>query len=359
MANTGCKKQPEEIKIGAIMPLTGDYATYGIAIKRGIELAVEEINNNRGINGKILDLIFEDSRAEPRLGTSAAHKLIDVDHVPVIIGAVASSVTLSIAPIAENNKVVLISAASSSPKITPAGDYIFRNYPSDVLEGNLVAEFAMDNGYKTTSILTIQNEYGVGLNKVFEKNYEKLGGKVLSNDSYLEGTRDFRTTLAKIKEQNPSSIFIVGYGREMGTAIKQAREIGIKSQFLSTVNFYDEESIKAGGSAVNGVIFSSPVFDPNSEQENIRIFVGKFRNKFKAEPDVWSAHGYDAVLLVAEAMKNKGFLSDEIKEGLYQIKDFPGVSGNTSFDQNGDVIKTAQFLIVENGEFVPLHKIEQ
>ncbi len=349
----GCENKKEEIKIGAIMPLTGDYATYGISIKNGIELAKDKINSMGGVLGRKIKIMYEDSKAEPKLGVAAINKLIKINKVSVIIGAVASSVTLAIAPIAESNSTVLLSPASSSPKITQAGDFIFRNYPSDILEGKLVADFALKNGYKIASILTINNEYGLGLNKVFEENYKKNGGKILSNDLYSEGETNFRTILSKIKKFNPQLIFIVGYGREMGTCIKQARELGIKSQFVSTVNFYDKESLVTGGDAVNGVIFSSPVFDPNSSEKNIKLFVKEFKNKFGVQPDVWSAHGYDALLLVLQAIKDSHSINSiKIKDSLYKIKNFPGVSGKTTFDKNGDVIKEARFLIVKNGHFV-------
>ena len=136
--------------------------------------------------------------------------------------------------------------------------------------------------------------------------------------------------------------------------IRQARELGIETQFLSTVNFYDEESIKAGGEYVEGVIFSSPVFDPTSDDPNVKSFVQRFRARYQSDPDVWSAHGYDAMELLAYAINKEGFSSDDIKRGLYSIRDFPGVSGKTSFDENGDVEKAARFLTVKQGKFVPL-----
>ena len=279
-------------------------------------------------------------------------KLISVNHVRVIVGAVASSVTLAIAPIAERGRVVLISPASSSPKITSAGDYIFRNYPSDELKGELVASFAIKRGLITAGVLTINNDYGTGLNKVFTEAYIKYGGKIAINQNYQEGTKDFRTILAKVKQQLPQCVFVVGYSRELGTLIKQARELGITSQFLSTVNFYDSQSITTGGNAVEGVIFSSPVFDSKSVEPNVQEFVVAFKGRFNKEPDVWSAHGYDALLLVAEAMRTKGFTSQKIRDGLYAIKGFSGVAGKTTLDSNGDAIKEARFLTVKNGEFV-------
>ncbi len=343
----------QTLQIGAIMPLTGDVATYGSAIRQGIELAVEKVNDEGGIGGRPLTVLFEDTEADPKKGVMATQKLISINGVPVIIGAVASSVTLASAPVAERNHTVLISAASSSPKITHAGDYIFRNYPSDELEGRLVADFAIRRKFMTAASITINNDYGNGLNDVFTKRYTEQGGTLVLVDKYLQGTRDFRDLLTKLKGNTPECVFIVGYSKELGTLVKQARELGIKAQFLSTVNFYDAQSIVTGGTAVEGVILSSPVFDANSAKPHVRQFVEAFEKRFGKKPDVWSAHGYDALLLVASVMRSTGVDADSIKEGLYKIKQFPGVSGVTSFDLNGDVHKDARFLTVQSGQFVP------
>ena len=343
----------KDITIGAILPLTGDVASYGVAVRQGIEVAVDKVNNEGGVNNKSITIIYEDDKADPKEGLAAAKKLISINRVNAIIGAVPSSVTLAIAPTAESSKVVLLSPASSSPKITNQGDYIFRNYPSDELEGRLVAEFAIAHNYSNAAVITINNDYGIGLNKVFCETFLQSKGKVIINETFLEGTTDFRTLLSKVKASNPDSIFIVGYSKELGTMVKQAKELGINSQFLSTVNFYDNQSIIAGGTAVEGVIFSSPVFDTKSPATNVQEFVASFKKRFGQEPDVWSAHGYDALLLLVEAMRTKGITSEDIKEGLYAIKNYPGVSGVTTFDKNGDVFKKAKFLTVRSGEFVP------
>lgn len=339
--------------VGAILPLTGEVATYGIPVKQGIDLALETVNAEGGVQGRPVAVIYEDDKGNPNDGVAAARKLISVDKVHVIIGAVPSSVTLAIAPIAEQSRVDLLSPASSSPKITNAGDYIFRNYPSDELEGKLVATFAFSHGYKSAALVTISNDYGNGLRGIFKQTYTGLGGTIPLDEIYSEGTQDFRTILSKIKSTNPDCVFIVGYGQELGTLVRQARELGMKQQFLSTVNFYDKQSLSTGGSAVEGVIFTSPVFDPESNNPTVKAFVDAYRKKYSKDPDVWSAHGYDALLLVVKAMREKGLSSDDIKEGLYSIKDFPGVSGRTTFDSNGDVIKDARFLTVKNGQFAP------
>lgn len=360
-AETGCHRgcsdsspsssKPSVVTIGLLAPLTGDAATYGQAIKKGVTLALDDFNASHP--DTILTLQSEDTQANPRIGVTAAEKLIQIDKVPAIVGAVASSVTLSVAPIAERSQVVLISPASSSPKITSAGDFIFRNYPSDSLEGRRVAEFTLKHAWQKSSVLVINNDYGTGLRKVFQQSFENGGGEILSSDLYNEGTTDFRAVLLRIKSLSPAALFIVGYGRELGTIARQAREIGLSAQILSTVNFQDPQTLETGGDAVVGAIYSSPIFDPASPDKSVRDFVARFESRFGQEPDVWAAHGYDALLLVAEACAATNCTSKSIRDHLYQTKNWRGVSGETTFDSYGDVEKPVRFMTVKKGEFVP------
>ena len=339
-------------RIGVLAPLTGDVATYGTAILSGIELARSQLN---APDRQQFDLIVEDDQANPRVGVAAARKLISADHVPAIIGAVASSVTLSVAPIAEANTTVLLSPASSSPKITDAGDYIFRNYPSDTLEGTAAASFAHSNGWNRASVFVMNNDYGTGLSRVFSDQYRLLGGKIASSDVFNQDTADFRAALLTIKNASPDVLFIVGYGKELGTIARQAREIGITAQVLSTVNFQDPQTITVGGPAVEGAIYTSPAFDPSSENAHIRDFVADFTKRYGHAPDVWSAHGYDAMMLIGNACQStpSPCTAANIRDYLYQVKNWPGVSGTTTFDRNGDVIKPTRFMTVHNRTFMP------
>ena len=346
------KKEDDVIKLGSILSLTGGVATYGKEIKDGLELAVQNINEQGGIKGKKIEVIYEDDQSTPKGSVNAIQKLISVNKVKVIIGAISSSNTLAIAPIAEQSKVVLFSPASSSPKITHAGDYVFRNYPSDLLEGKEVANFALSKKMRTSCIFTINNDYGNGLNQVFIEHYEAKGGKVLLNEKYNEGQLDFRNSLSKIKGIRPDCVFIVGYGKELGAIVKQAKEIGINSQFLSTVNFLDQQTLKIGGTAVNGVIFSSIAFDDKSEDPVIKDFISNFQKMFNRKPNVWSAHAYDALMIIANVINKGGLPSDQIKKGIYETQLYHGVSGVTSFDKFGDVIKTVSFMTVVNNHFV-------
>jgi len=350
----GCsKKKPrtKEIKIGAILPLTGDGAKYGQNAKKGIDLAVGEINSSGGFRQRLLRVIYEDSKMNPAEGVSAIRKLITVDKVPAIIGAMASSVTLAIAPIAEKNNVVLLSPASSAPAISKAGDYIFRNTYSDIYEGPRMGHYAYDRlNFREMAVLYINNDFGVGLTTSFRQSFVKLGGKMVAKESYEQGSSDFRTQLNKIKQSKPDAIYIVGYS-EMGQLLRQAKEIGVKSSFLSCIMFEDPKILEIAKDAAEGIIYAYPAYDPNSGQQNISNFVSGFEQKYKKKPDIYAASSFDSLKILAHAMNKGGFQPASIKKALYSIKDFPGITGLTTFDSNGDVTKPIGIKQVQNGKF--------
>jgi branched-chain amino acid transport system substrate-binding protein len=348
---TSCKKEPKEIKIGAILPLTGPAAKYGESIKRGIDLAAEEVKSAGGINNRRIAIIYEDSQADPKIGASVAQKLITMDKVPAILGAVASSVTLSISPIAEKNKVVVLTPLSSAPTITDAGDYIFRNVPSDFYGGKVAAQFAvLDRGWKTLAILYQNNDFGVGLKKVFENEVKKFGGEIIDAESFEQGGTDFRTQLIKIHKSKPQAIFIVA-GKEAIQILIQAKELSLNSQFLATGMIEDPEVIKIAGNAANGVYFTQLQYDSHSKNTVVQDFVKYFKKEYGSEPDIISAYGYDAMKILAYAMGNSNFTSMSIKNALYKIKNFKGVTGDISFDTNGDVIQSMGIKVIEGGKF--------
>ncbi len=346
-------KKPAAIKIGAIVPLTGDNAAYGVALKKGMDLAIMEINSNGGISGKKLDVVFEDDQANPQKGLSAFNKLAIIDRVPMVVGAMFSAVTLAIAPIAERNKIVLLSPTSSATELTNAGDYIFRIYPSDAYDGVFLADFAIRKlNAKTASILSIQVASVSAIVKVFKERFQELGGKMLDEESYAEGATDFRTQLIKIKKSNPDIVFLPGYLREMAIQLTQAKELGLKKQILTISTFYDPKIFDLARDAADGVIFSTPFYDPESQDPAVRRFVDAFTKQYREKPNIWAGYGYDSIKISALAIERGGTKSDKIKRELYKIKDFPGVTGLTTFDKNGDVLKQLRILKAMNGKFI-------
>ncbi|MCX6844289.1 MAG: ABC transporter substrate-binding protein [candidate division WOR-3 bacterium] len=351
LATVVCSR-PGETRIGVILPLTGDMAKYGKTISAAADLAVDEINKKQATSGLKFKLVFEDDQLNPTTGASAARKLIDVDKVSAIIGSYASSVTLAVAPIAESSHVVLLSPGSSSPKITEAGDYVFRNCVSDVYEGSEMAKFAYDKAkLRTCAILYVNNEFGVGLRDVFRKKFEELGGKVVANESYEQGSTDYRTQLAKTGIAKPEAIYLVGY-QEMATIFRQAKQLGIKSQWLATTMLNDQSLVdKIPSGAADGAIFASWQYSPDNPDTLVQGFVARFRARAGMDPDVFAANTYDAVYLLGEAAA-KGSSREALRAGLAKIVGFQGVTGETSFDKNGDVQKPIVFRTITAGKIV-------
>jgi len=348
-----CQKKIKEkvVKIGAVLVLTGPDAKAGQSAKQGIEMAVEEINASGGVKSRKIKVIYEDDGGEPQKSVSAVQKLINVDKVLAILGPMWSSCVLAVAPIVESKGVVILSPTASSPKITYAGDYIFRNTYSDAIEGAKTAEFASKElKYGKAGILFINNDYGVGLKDAFKRKFEELGGKIVIDEGYDPKTTDFRTILVKVKERSPEVIYIAGYS-EMGQLLRQMRETGIKIPVLSCIMFEISDIAKVAGKAAEGVIYAYPSYDPEKGNEITLKFAKKFKEKYGTLPDPEAAFSYDAVKILALAMEKGGFTSEDIKNALYKIKGYNGITGKTSFDENGDVIKPVGFKRVHNGKY--------
>lgn len=356
LVTTKSKKESQEIKIGVITPLTGEGASYGEATKRGVDLAVEEINRKGGINNRKLRVIYEDDQIRPEEGTKAIQKLISIDKVPVIIGAFGSSVSLATAPIAEKNKVVLFSASSTADALKDAGEYFFRNVPPNSGQGKSAAEFAI-NGLKakTAAILYMNNDYGISLSTAFENIFKQKNGVILIIENYNPGDRDFRSHLSKIKDRQPDVVFYPGHYQESGLILKQAKELGIKSAFIGGDGSYSPELIKIAGDAAEGSYYTLMAMGYGVADEEIKRFTNAFKAKYGVEPDVYSAYAFDALKIVAQAIKNGGPDSEGIKKALYQTRDFKGVTGITSFDKFGEVDKPFYIYEVKTGKF-ELHK---
>jgi branched-chain amino acid transport system substrate-binding protein len=353
------KEEPKEIKIGAILCLTGSGAAYGEDSQRGIQLAVEEINKSGGIKGIPIKLIVEDDQTNPTSSASATAKLISQEKVQVIIGAVTSSSMLADAPIAEKAKVIMLSPGASSPKVTAAGDYIFRNWISDALEGKAMADYLYnDEKVRKAAILYINNDYGTGLKEVFNQHFKALGGEITDIESNNQDDTDFRTQLTKIIASGPDRIYLPGYYKEMALILKQAKEVRNTIPFRSVVTFEEPELLKLAKSEAEGVIYSSPFYNPEENNDNVVKFVASFKREYNREPGIFAAHGYDAIMIIAKVLRKCDQCSSElIKNELYKTQNFPGVSGLTTFDKNGDVIKPVAIKQVKNGKCILLNTV--
>jgi branched-chain amino acid transport system substrate-binding protein len=349
-----CGNQPNtnQVRVGAILSLTGSAAQYGQWSKNGIELAVSEVNSAGGIDGKQLAIIYEDDASQPSSAVAAVRKLLDADHVNAIVGPLTSSNVLAVAPVVESSRIVLLSPSGSSPKITNAGDFIFRNWPSDDFEGAAMADFlAHDVKIKDVAVLAINNEYGVGVRDVFLKRAGQNGIRILDSLTFEQDATDFRTQISRITSLHPGAIYAPGHAKEVARMILQARQLGFTGLFASSVAFESPEVFKIAGKAADGTYYTAPSFDPNSQNDLIRHFQQSYQSRFGETAEVFAAHAYDAVNILVLAFRNAKKDGITLTDALYKIRDFNGVTGNTTFDQNGDVIKPVSVKIARDGAF--------
>jgi branched-chain amino acid transport system substrate-binding protein len=349
VALLGCEKKTEHV-LGAILPVTGVGAAYGADIKRGMELELEAINDAGGINGLPLRIVFEDSGSDPAQGEAAARRLIGESRVPAIIGAALSSVTLAVAPVAEESEVVLLSPAASHPKISEAGNYIYRIYPSDVVEGTMMAEFALNvMGMSRIVVLAANNDYGQGLKTVFIKRYRTVPNRdILEVINFPEGKTDWSDVLTGLQQQGPDGVYLVGYPEEMLSFLQALREANFGVPILSSRSFNADELMVP---EAEGVIFPRDPFNPE-RTDRARSFAEAYRAKYGAEPEIWAANGADSVRLIAEALQNGAEDAEGIRRWLQQVRDWEGACGILTFDGNGDVEKLPIISIVNNAQFV-------
>jgi branched-chain amino acid transport system substrate-binding protein len=349
-----CKRHgTEEVPIGVILPLSGGGASLGKACLNGVQLAADDFNADSAGSLRVR-LIVEDDQLKPAVGVSVFQKLTSVDKVKAVIGPLSSGVTLAVAPLAENAHVVILSPGASAPALTTAGDYIFRNELSEQYGAKIQAELAIKPlGFKRIAMFYPNNEYGVGTATVFRESYAQLGGKIVGDEAFQPETTDFRTALTRIKRANPDAIFVI-FQDEIVNIVKQKTELAVPGTIYTTPVIEDSAILHDLGSLAEGIIHTHyGTFDSNASTGRSAEFVKRYVARFGQTPTYYSAQGYDAGALLFRALKDAGGNTDSIKSALHQIKSFPGVTGETSFDKNGDVTKPVSLRIIRNGQSQP------
>lgn len=336
-----CKKATNEIRIGVFTSLTGSTATWGQMGKRGVDLAVEEINAEGGLLGKKVAAVYEDDQSLPEQAKTAALKLIKQFKVVALIGENASSRSLAAAPEAQSSKIPMVSPFSTNPKVTQVGDYIFRVCYIDPFQGAAMAKFAYTTlgAHKVAILRDVKNDYSVGLADFFIKTFKELGGEIVSDVSYSEGDIEFRPQLTSIKSAQPQALFIPGYYTEIGLIARQARELGITTPMLGGDGWDSPKTTEIGGDSVNNSYFSA-MFAADDPDQSGATFKKKFFDRYQMNPDGTASVNYEAAKVVFDAIKRAGTTDGaKLRDALAATKDFPGVSGKFSIDSERNAKK--------------------
>lgn len=345
----------QPIKIGAILPLTGDAASYGQSCKRGSDLALIGVNAAGGIHGHPLHIIYEDSRAEPTSAIAALNKLVQVDAVSFVVGDMFSHTSLAIAPIAQDAGVVLLSPTASAEALPAVGDKIFTIYPSDSLDGAFVGSFVLDElEMQSVAIIAAQQEAMMVAASAFRDFVEEADLEIVLSEQYSPDTTDFRSILAKANELDPDCIFMPGYVGEVAALLVQKKELDVSAAVVSISTAYDPVIFDLARTAAEGLYLSAPVFNADSDRPEIREFVGSYEGSYNELPDVWAGYGYDAINVSVAAMRSAVEQEIPVERALQAISDYHGVTGVTTFRQDGSVEKELQMMVVKDGRFTPV-----
>lgn len=352
---TGCVKQTETntIKVGEFASLTGKEAAFGQSSHKGTLLAVEEINAAGPVLGKTVKLLTEDTQSKPGESATVVQKLISRDKVIAILGEVASGRSLEAAPVCQKSQIPMISPSSTNPRVTEMGDYIFRVCFIDPFQGTVMANFAQKTLKKQqVAILSdVAAPYSVGLANFFKERFLADGGKIVAEQKYSSGDKDFKAQLTAIKAANPEGIFVPGYYTEAGLIAVQARQLGITVPLFGGDGWEAPELLQIGGQSLEGTFYSTH-YSPEDSAPAVQTFVKKFKARFNETPDAMAALGYDSALVLVDAIKRAGTTDGpKLRDAIAATRDFVGVTGKTTIDAQRNANKPAVVLAITNGQF--------
>jgi branched-chain amino acid transport system substrate-binding protein len=345
----------EVIVLGHVGSLTGNEATFGDSTEKGLKLAVEEANARGGVKGKRIELKTYDNQGKQDETSVVTTRLITNDKASVILGEVASKLSLAMAPVATEHKVPMISPASTNPKVTMEGDkvrpWVFRVCFIDPFQGTVMAKFARETLklQRVAVLRDVANDYSVGLADYFLTKFKELGGTIVDDQSYKAGDQDFKAQLTAIKGKKPEGIYVPGYYSEVGLIARQARELGLRQPLMGGDGWDSAKLFEIGGRALDGCYYSNH-YSPDDPSPRIQEFVARFKAKYAAVPDTMAALGFDAGLVAIDAMARAKDLSGaSIRDAIEATKGFQGVTGVITLDAQHNASKPAVVLAIQNG----------
>lgn len=342
------------ILLGEIGSLTGPEATFGDSTHKGILLAVSEVNAKGGVKNKKLEIKVYDDQGKPEEAATAMTRLVTQDKVVLVLGEVASSRSLAMAPIAETYKVPMITPSSTNPRVTKESGkvrrFVFRVCFIDPFQGTVMAKFTKEKLKlsKVAVLRDIGNDYSVGLADYFTEKFKQLGGAIITDESYKAGDQDFKAQLTAIKGKRPEAIFVPGYYTDTALIARQARELNMAQPLLGGDGWESAKLYEIGGQALDNSYFSNH-YSPDDPNPKIQNFVKKYQKTYGEIPDSLAALGYDSTMIAVDAMSRAKDLNGEsIREMLANTKNFDGITGSITIDSDHNAVKSAVVLRIKD-----------
>ncbi len=342
----------EPVTVGVSGPLTGPNAQYGAQWKASFDLAIEQIAAS---GGPAIKYVFEDSQSDPRQSVAVAQKFVNDPSIIMEIGDFSSTASMAASPIYQRAKLVQFGMTNSHPDFTKGGDYMWSSSITQAEEQPNLADYAVNGlGLKKLAVLHLNTDWGTTAKNFFVKAAQDKGADVVATEGFLPNERDFRSTLVRIRDTNPSGLVLEAYYGDAAVIARQVRDLGLKQPIAAVGSVYSPKLLELGGDAVNGIYTQSNFFpeDPRPEVQN---FVTAFAAKYNRAPDAFNATAYDTMNLFAALVKQFGATREGIREGLAKIKDVPSVVyGTMTFDPTTRRVAGAHYerLVVKEDKFV-------
>jgi branched-chain amino acid transport system substrate-binding protein len=352
LTSAGCS---HDVKIGAVISETGAAAAYGESVRKGIDLAQEEIDTAGGLRGGgSVTVVYRDDATSPSRGREVVEELIDRERVAIIIGAVSSTVSLAIAPLCEERKVILLSPSASAPQLSTAGEHVYRIYPSDVGEGTSMARFAKDLGLERLVVFAHDSDYGRGLSNVFREQYEGKYRQVVETVLFREGDASgFPAAVARVRSLKADGIYVVAYQQDVARLLEALRRAEVSTIVMAS-SAVTGAIVRLAGDAAENLVFPQMTFDLDSPEPAVAAFVRAYRGRYGQDPDIYAAHGYDALKILVHAIDlSPSARPEDLITVLNGVHDYAGAAGTTTFDRNGDVLRHPRILLIRGGRAVP------
>ena len=364
----GCGNQKEAgeediIKIGSMFELTGSAAAYGTSMNNAVHMAVDEINEDGGINGKQVEVVEYDTKTDETEAASLTTRLGTRDQVTAIIGPATTGSMQAAIPSANTAQVPIMSPTATDDGVLTDSNgevhpYAWRTSFTNSFQGSALAQFANDELDAKSAVILSDNssDYAIGLTETFKKVFD---GEIVASENFSEGETDFSAVLTNIKDMDFDVLYVPGYYEEAGPIIKQAREMGLDQPILGPDGMGNEILRELAGAENMNDIYYTSHFVVTSEDPAVQEFVSDYKDEFNVEADMFTGLAYDSVYVLKEAIESaESSDPKEVNETLKNITDFPGITGTFSFDEMHDPVKTVNIIEIQDNEEAGVYEVD-
>ena len=352
----------ETFKIGAVLSLSGPAAPLGQPEQRSLMMLEEQLNAGEGVDGHKVEFVIEDDESQPEKAKAAITKLINQDKVPAVIGSSTTGATLAMAPVAESSKVPLVCCAAGTKITDPVMKFVFRTPPTDSMAITKVLEYLQKTAkVKKIALLHDQNAFGTGGADELQQDCDDYGIEIVSRESYGSTDTDMTAQLTKIKETPAEAIVVWGTNPGPASIAKNMQQLGMNIPYVGSHGIANMKFIELAGDAADGVVFpAGRMLLPESIEEGsewrtaVDDFITEYKNKFQVEPDTFAGHGYDAGLIITDAMKEAGNDPLKLRDQIEMTKGLAGIGGVFTYsptDHDGLNVSDLIMIRIENGKW--------